>query len=75
MPKSNYKILILGAGAGGISVAAKLKKTSTRVRLPSLILLRITIISRFGPSPVLASCQNLIPKKNKWMLFLPELVG
>lgn len=26
MPKSNYKILILGAGAGGISVAAKLKK-------------------------------------------------
>lgn len=26
MPKSNYKILILGAGAGGISVAAKLRR-------------------------------------------------
>jgi sulfide:quinone oxidoreductase len=26
MPKSNYKILILGAGAGGISVAAKLQR-------------------------------------------------
>ncbi len=26
MPKSNYKILILGAGAGGLSVAAKLKR-------------------------------------------------
>lgn len=26
MPKSNYKILILGAGAGGISIAAKLKR-------------------------------------------------